>query len=304
MYQVFDFDDKNLLISALVTIGMQTSFFIIAATLKFDKVTDFAGGSNFLVVALLTFFLTQTYQKRQIAITVLVLLWGFRLTGYLFYRILKIGEDKRFDDRRDNLLKFAAFWIFQALWVFTVSLPVIYVNSPFASIGFTNSDDLVVSDYVGIVLFAVGLIIEAVADQQKFNYRNNTNNKGHWCDVGLWAWSRHPNYFGEILVWWGAFSLSVEVTKLDKSLWTSILSPLFLMAILLFLSGIPLLETKADERYGSNEEYIIYKGKTSPLILLPPFIYQRLNRILKMLFFCEFPFYSTIPTEEYDKMTA
>ena len=118
----------------------------------------------------LSIYLLQTYDKRQIAITVLVGCWGLRLTGYLFYRILKIGEDKRFDDRRENLLKFAAFWIFQALWVFIVSLPVMYINSPYASL---IKDELKVSDYVGIALFAVGLIIETIADQQKFAYRNN-----------------------------------------------------------------------------------------------------------------------------------
>lgn len=286
MTQVFSFDDRNILISALVTIGMQTSFFIIAAACKFDKVTDFAGGSNFLVVALLTFLLGRTYYDRQIAMTALVLLWGIRLTGYLFYRILKIGEDKRFDDKRGNVLKFAAFWFFQALWVFTVSLPVIYVNAPLE----INDAPLVASDYAGIVVFSLGLIIEAVADQQKFNYRNDPSNKGHWCDSGLWYFSRHPNYFGEILVWWGAFLLSVEV--IDGKFWTAILSPLFLMAILLFLSGIPLLEQKADERYRTNPEYVAYKKCTSPLILLPPVIYGKLATILKTIFFCEFPFYN------------
>jgi len=84
---------------------------------------------------------------------------------------LKIGEDKRFDDKRDNILKFAVFWILQALWVFTVSLPVMYINSPMASSSF--QDNLVTTDYVGIALFTIGVIIEAVADQQKFTYRNN-----------------------------------------------------------------------------------------------------------------------------------
>lgn len=91
----------------------------------------------------------------------------------MFYRILKIGEDKRFDDRRENLLKFAAFWIFQALWVFTVSLPVIFINAPY---GGSMKEPLKATDYVGIVIFALGLIIEAVADQQKFMYRNNSVN--------------------------------------------------------------------------------------------------------------------------------
>ena len=103
----------------------------------------------------------------------MVLLWGIRLTGYLFYRILKIGEDKRFDDRRENLLKFAAFWFFQALWVFTVSLPVIFINAPYDD---SKNEPLKATDYVGIVIFALGLIIEAVADQQKFMYRNNSVN--------------------------------------------------------------------------------------------------------------------------------
>ena len=100
-----------------------------------------------------------------------MLIWGFRLTGYLFYRILKIGEDKRFDDKRGNVLKFAVFWILQALWVYTVSLPVMYINSPRVSL--LNQDKLVITDYIGIALFAIGLIIEAVADQQKFMFRNN-----------------------------------------------------------------------------------------------------------------------------------
>lgn len=296
--KVFDFDNYNLLISALVTIGIQGSFFVIAAACKFDKVTDFAGGSNFLVLALLSFLLNKTYQKRQIAITVLVVCWSLRLTGYLFYRILKIGEDKRFDDKRGNVLKFAAFWIFQALWVYTVSLPMLFIN------GVTlHPDEFVVSDYVGIALFAIGLFIEGVADQQKFNFRNDPDNKGKWCNKGLWSWSRHPNYFGEILVWWGAFIVCIEVAKFYVKFWTAVLSPLFAMSILLFLSGIPLLEQKADERYGRIEEYRIYKLSTSPLVLLPPCIYRNLHKILKALFCCEFPMYSSIDTDaEYDQM--
>ncbi|XP_071482774.1 uncharacterized protein [Diadema antillarum] len=98
-------DDYNLALCGFVTIGMQLSFFVIAATCKFDKVTDFAGGTNFVVLAVLTFFLARTYGVRQIVATVLVVLWGIRLSGYLLYRIIKIGEDKRFDERRENCLR-------------------------------------------------------------------------------------------------------------------------------------------------------------------------------------------------------
>ncbi|XP_065670417.1 uncharacterized protein LOC100206053 [Hydra vulgaris] len=293
--KVFSFDDYNVLISALVTIGIQFSFFIVAATCKFDKVTDFAGGSNFIILNVLTFFLSNTYYKRQIAIFVLVLLWGFRLTGYLFYRILKIGEDKRFDDKRQDPVKFAVFWILQAIWVFTVSLPVIYINAP------KLDQNLQVTDYVGFFIFLLGLLIEAVSDQQKFSFRNNPSNKGLWCNAGLWSWSRHPNYFGEILVWWGSFIISIAVIRENK-LWTSIMSPLVTMLLLLFVSGVPLLEKTADEKFHLNTDYVSYKLQTSPLILCPPFLYSRMNRILKLIFCFEFPFYSKLDSEDYKRI--
>ena len=127
---VFESDTNNLAICAIVTIVMQFSFFLVACTCKFDKVTDFAGGTNFVVLAVLTMVLAGTYHWRQILVTVFVIIWGLRLSGYLLYRIIKIGEDKRFDDKRSDPIKFAIFWIFQAIWVFTVSLPVMFVNAP------------------------------------------------------------------------------------------------------------------------------------------------------------------------------
>merc|ERR1711874_537732 len=137
---------------------------LVACTCKFDKVTDFAGGTNFVVLALTTMVLSGTYQWRQIAATAAVTLWGLRLSGYLLYRIIKIGEDSRFDDKRSDPLRFAIFWIFQAVWVFTVSLPVIFVNAPSSS----GYDDYTAMDIIGVSLFVIGLITEAVSDQQKF----------------------------------------------------------------------------------------------------------------------------------------
>ncbi|XP_031559652.1 uncharacterized protein C594.04c-like [Actinia tenebrosa] len=284
-------DKRYLAICAIVTVAMQTSFFIVAATCKFDKVTDFAGGTNFVLLAILTFCLGQTYHDRQIMVTVCVIVWGIRLSGYLLYRIIKIGEDRRFDDKRENCLAFAGFWIFQAVWVFTVSLSVIMINAPLPK----NAKGLGTLDYVGVAIFGVGLILEAVSDQIKFSFRNNPENRGKWCAVGPWKWSRHPNYFGEMLVWWGIFIISCSI--LEKGEWAAILSPLFLMAILLFLSGIPLLEKKADERYGSLTTYRIYKKNTSPLIPLPPPFYAILGNIIKALFCCEFPLYNHIDDE-------
>lgn len=175
-------------------------------------------------------------------VTVCVCIWGARLSGYLLYRILKIGEDKRFDDKRENCLKFAGFWTFQAFWVFTVSLPVIFVNAPDSAVKLDPDNAWTPQDVVGVVIFVIGLSCETFADFQKFFFRNNPANKGKWCDDGLWKISRHPNYFGEICVWLGIFIISTSI--LTDGQWTAVLSPLFTMAILLFLSGIPLLEKR------------------------------------------------------------
>ena len=176
-------------------------------------------------------------------ITVLVTLWGARLAGYLLIRIIKIGKDKRFDQIRGNPIKFLIFWIFQIVWVYVVSLPVIFINSPIAL-----QRDISVTDIVGAVIFLVGRFYETVADYQKFIFKTSPLNKDKWCDVGLWKVSRHPNYLGEICVWWGAFIVSSTILVAAK--WLAVVSPLFVMLTLIFFTGIPPLERSADRKYG------------------------------------------------------
>jgi len=289
---VFDFDPNNLLICLLVTILMQFSFFLVACTCRFDKVTDFAGGTNFVALAVLTFLLSGTYSWRQILVTSMVVTWGLRLSGYLLYRIIKIGEDDRFDDKRSNPLKFAGFWIFQAVWVFVVSLPAMFINAP-ASAGYLAYTYM---DIIGSVFFFMGLLIETISDFQKFNFRNNPENRGKWCEVGLWRLSRHPNYFGEISLWIGVFIVSSSICVGWQ--WTGVLSPIFTASILLFLSGIPLLEQKSDERFRENNDYVEFKKKTSPLIPLPTSCYGPLPTFIKALFCCEFPIYNYLEIDE------
>lgn len=280
----FVIDQNYLAITAIVTVCYQFAFFVVAATCKFDKVTDFAGGTNFVILAVLTFFLHHTWHFRQIVLTSLVVMWGIRLAIFLLLRILAWGEDKRFDDKRKNLLKFAAFWVVQAIWVWTVSLPVTVVN------GSNRNPNIRAVDIVGWILWAIGLSFEAVADQQKLNLKKNSASKGRWCDVGVWYWSRHPNYFGEILLWWGIFISATPVLR--KGQWGVIAGPIFITLLLLFVSGIPMLEESADKRHGSNPEYRTYKNKTSPLIPLPPALYGRLPSWFKLVFLFELPLYN------------
>ncbi|KAG7012146.1 hypothetical protein SDJN02_24898 [Cucurbita argyrosperma subsp. argyrosperma] len=185
---------------------------------------------------------------------------------------------------RSNLGKLAVFWIFQAVWVWTVSLPVTVVN------GSNNNPPLQAADVIGWIMWLVGVVFEATADQQKLTFKNNPENRGKWCNVGLWKVTRHPNYFGEIFLWWGIFVASTPV--LEGGEWLVILGPIFLTLLLLFVSGIPLLEESADKKFGNVTEYVQYKRKTSPLIPLPTAIYANLPSWFKKIFLFEFPFYS------------
>lgn len=283
-------DSHYLAITAIVTVGYQFIFFVITALFKFDQVTDFAGSTNFVILAVLTLLLKGTWHYRQIVLTVLVVVWGLRLGLFLLMRILQWGEDRRFDDMRENIGKLVVFWIFQAVWVWTVSLPVTFVNA-------SNGGRLFQpADVIGWTMWVAGFLIEATADQQKLSFKKCPENKGKWCDVGVWKYSRHPNYFGEMLLWWGLYVASLPVLKGLEYL--VIIGPVFLTLLLLFVSGIPLLEESADKKYGNLGAYRHYKKTTSPLILLPRGVYGYLPIWCKSVFLFEFPLYSrNLPQE-------
>ncbi|KAG8639802.1 uncharacterized protein LOC110600289 isoform X2 [Manihot esculenta] len=283
-------DSHFLALTAIVTVGYQLLFFIVTALLKFDKVTDFAGSTNFVILAVLTLILKGTWHFRQVVLSLLVVLWGLRLGLFLLMRILQWGEDRRFDEMRNNLGRLAIFWIFQAVWVWTVSLPVTVVNAS------DRNPSIQAEDIIGWIMWSVGVSVEAAADQQKLTFKNSPENRGKWCNVGLWKYSRHPNYFGEIFLWWGIFVASTALLKGAE--WLVILSPIFLTLLLFFVSGIPLLEESADKKFGNVASYRAYKRSTSPLIPLPPVVYGNLPSWFKTTFLFEYPFYSrNLPNE-------
>jgi steroid 5-alpha reductase family enzyme len=201
-------DQYYLAITLLITVGYQLLFFSIAFSLKFDKLTDFAGGTNFILLSLLTLLLgLPDLSARSIVASSLLALWAARLSGFLLYRILKTGHDARFDDKRDRFFPFLGFWVAQMLWVWVVSLPVTVLNSP--AVGGGKSEPWGSGrDIAGVVLFGLGFTLETEADLVRFRWRNTRDRTGSaFCDRESWKWSRHPNYFGEIILQFGKFIL-------------------------------------------------------------------------------------------------
>ncbi|CAN8075126.1 unnamed protein product [Agarophyton chilense] len=286
-------DDRLLALTAIVTVLFQFSFFLVTYALRFDKLTDFAGTTNFILLAIITLTVGGAYNPRQIVLSTCVFAWGTRLCAFLLYRIILWGEDRRFDDKRDNLAKLAAFWSLQAVWVWTVSLSITIVNSKPVSASLNGRD------YVGWAIFAFAAILEAVADQQKLIFKNKPESKGRWTDYGVWKWSRHPNFFAEMLVWWGLFISATN--DLDGAEYAAIASPIFITLLLLFVSGIPILEKSWAEKYGNKPGYLEWKDKTSVLIPIPPSLYVRIPKIIKTTLLLDFKIYNPTPSTDADE---
>jgi len=275
-------DDNYLAITALVTVGMQLSFFAIAFTCKFDKVTDIAGAMNFLLVALLTFLARGTYHDRQILLLCLDLVWGLRLGVFLLRRVLKRGKDERFDEMREHFFRFLGFWIFQMVWVWVVSLPIIFVNAAPIDVDFG------VRDVIGVILWGIGFIFESVGDYERNAWNDNPANKGKLLCTGTWSVTRHPNYFGEISMWLGIFlSASSVFDDNTKSAYVSVLSPGFTYFLLVYVSGVKMSEDRYNQRYGKDPAYLTYRQRVSPLIPMPQCVYASLPQCAKWIF-CEY----------------
>ncbi|MDH5533596.1 MAG: DUF1295 domain-containing protein [Candidatus Pacebacteria bacterium] len=254
--------DNIYLLTLIISFAIQGFFFSFASLFKTDKLTDLSYGLSFIALAWFMLFRLGEFSLHQIVLTILITLWGLRLVTYLFIRILKMGRDKRFDSMREKFFEFAKFWILQALSVWVIMLPSIFVLSTVSDKGCN------IITFTGLSIFLFGLIIETVADWQKFNFKSEKKNRDKLITDGIWKYSRHPNYFGEMTLWWGIFIFSTNFMS-QGDYWT-ILGPLFITFLLLFVSGIPLLEKKYDKKYKGNKQYTKYRKNTSLLIPLIP----------------------------------
>jgi steroid 5-alpha reductase family enzyme len=250
-----------ILLSFGVAFAVNGAFFAVAAARRTDVVTDLSYSLTFASLAVVLPF-TGGRDPVQLVASLLVLVWSVRLGAYLFRRILRMKVDHRFDGIREEPLRFARFWLLQAITVAVVMLPVSYLLDRNHPPGFGAWA------IVGVCVWLVGLLIEAVADAQKSAFKAKNENRGRFIESGLWRYSRHPNYLGEMLVWWGLFVYAVPV--LHGAAFAVVAGPVFITLLLLFVSGIPPLERSADEKYGEDPAYQAYKRRTSILVPLPP----------------------------------
>lgn len=249
----------------LISLAINLAGWVAASILKSEMFYDALGSTTFITLTLGSFFVTEPYSSRKILITILVMVWAIRLGFYLVRRIHKVGKDARFDDIKGKPLFFLVFWVMQAIWVWLTLCPLLIVNGlPAISL-----EPLAWWDLFGISVWVVGFGFEAISDWQKDEWRSHPENKGKYITVGLWGISRHPNYFGEALLWWGIFILCA-VSFDHGAQFASVLGPIFVFVLVRFLSGVPILEKTADVRWGNLPEYHQYKN-TVPVFFPMPF---------------------------------
>jgi steroid 5-alpha reductase family enzyme len=223
-----------------------------------EKFYDITGSITYISIITLAVIFSPRIDARSIILWALVVVWAVRLGSFLFRRIQKAGKDDRFDDFKPSFIRFLNVWTIQGLWVtFTSAAALVAITT-------TTRKELDWFAFIGLIVWVCGFAIEVIADAQKNRFSANPDNKGKFIQTGLWSRSRHPNYFGEIVLWIGVAVIALPV--LQGWQWVALISPVFVTVLLTRVSGVPLLETKADKKWGGQADYEAYKKRTPVLI--------------------------------------
>jgi len=227
-----------------------------------ERYFDLTGSLTYLSVTALAVGLSPDMDLRAWLAAGMVAIWAGRLGSFLFRRISKDGKDGRFDKMKFDFWQFLMTWTIQGLWVsltLAAALAIITASDR-ASFGVIGA--------IGFMIWLVGFVLEVTADTQKSAFKADPANKGRFITSGLWSWSRHPNYFGEITLWTGMLVMGIPV--LSGWRWMALISPIFVFVLLTRISGVPLLERRAEKRWGSEPQFRAYTDSTSVLVPLPP----------------------------------
>jgi steroid 5-alpha reductase family enzyme len=236
--------------------------FIPAFLKRTQAFYDLIGSVTNITVILIAVLLTPVVDSRSWLLAGLVILWAGRLGYFLVTRVWLDGEDRRFQEIKLSFLRFLLAWTMQGLWVTFI------LAAALAAVTSTVKIPLDGFAVTGFLVWLAGFTIEVLADRQKRDFRSNPENKDNFIRNGLWAWSRHPNYFGEIVLWIGVAIIAFPI--LHGWQYLTLSSPVFVAILLTKISGIPMLEAHSDKKWGGQPEYEEYKARTSTLIPRPP----------------------------------
>jgi steroid 5-alpha reductase family enzyme len=236
--------------------------FIPAYLIKTEKFYDLTGSITYLILIWAAILLSPAKDLRGWLLVGLVSIWAVRLGSFLFRRVRAAGEDRRFRDLKTSLPRFLLTWTLQGLWV------ALTLAAALAAVTTTLKVGLEIFALAGFLVWLLGFAFEVVADRQKSQFRSIPENKGKFIRTGLWSWSRHPNYFGEIVLWIGIAVIAIPVLRGWQ--WLTMVSPVFVFFLITRVSGVPMLEKQADEKWGGQPEYEAYKAGTPVLIPRPP----------------------------------
>ncbi len=252
-----EFDLPPVLVAALGAILVQWLAFGFAWKFKSERFFDLFGSGTFVFVVLIAALYSRSHLGLfDVALMVAVSLWALRLGSFLVTRVRMVGFDRRFDAMKQDFSWFLMTWTLQGTWVVVTTAPVVTV------IGDGSSQPLGLIEIVGLLIWLGGFSIEIIADDQKKKFRLSGSDT--FIQTGLWNRSRHPNYFGEIVLWTGLALAAFP--SLDRFQLLTLISPLFVWALLVKISGVPMLEAKAERKWGSERSYVEYKSRTPMLV--------------------------------------
>ncbi len=243
--------------AALIMVLYMGGWFIIAQIKKNNSLVDIAWGLGYVILAWFSFIKNGTFLSRHVLITALVTLWGLRISGYIFIRNFGKEEDPRYTHIKKrwgkylNLYSFLVVFMLQGFLILVIGYPILVINN-------SALFCLTPLDYIGTCIWTFGYFFEAIADTQLHNFLKIPSNAGKIMQSGLWKYTRHPNYFGEVVLWWGIWLISLSVPYGTSA----IISPLTITYILLYVSGIPMTERQMKHLENFDE----YKNKTSKFI--------------------------------------
>lgn len=223
---------------------------------------DLTGSITYISVLTFALVASGNFDLRSLIIAACIYIWAVRLGTFLFKRVREAGEDKRFRAMKKSFSMFFMTWTLQGTWVF------ITAGCALAAITSLNGAQSSALLFIGLAIWAAGFAIEVVADAQKSAFRAQPENEDAFIQSGLWAWSRHPNYFGEITLWIGVAVMAFPA--LSGGQLATLISPVFVVFLLTMVSGVRMLEERGDKKWGDDPEYQAYKERTPVLIPMPP----------------------------------